>query len=34
MESYMAQSEDEIGLFLGDKVTVVRKSMDGWWKIR
>lgn len=34
MECYIAQSEDEIALSVGEKVTVVYKSMDGWWKIR
>ena len=34
MESYIPQSEDEIGLSAGDKVVVIHKSMDGWWKIK
>ena len=34
MESYIPQSEDEVGISIGEKVTIVHKSMDGWWKIR
>lgn len=34
MESYVPQSEDEVGISVGEKVTIVHKSMDGWWKIR
>lgn len=34
MESYVAQSEDELGLSVGERVTVLHKSLDGWWKIR
>ena len=34
MESYVPQNEDEIGFNTGDKIEVLSKSMDGWWKIR
>ena len=34
LENYTPQSEDEVGFRAGDKVEVLAKSMDGWWKIR
>ena len=34
MESYSAQSEDEVTFKTGDKIQVLSKSLDGWWKIR
>ena len=34
MESYVPQNEDEVGFMTGDKIEVLSKSMDGWWKIR
>ena len=34
MESFVPQSEDEIGFEAGEKVEVLHKKMDGWWKIR
>ena len=34
MESFVPQSEDEIGFEVGEKVEVLHKKMDGWWKIR
>ena len=34
MESFVPGSEDEIGFEAGEKVKVLHKKMDGWWKIR
>jgi hypothetical protein len=34
MESFSAESEDEVGFKAGDRIHVINKSMDGWWKIR
>lgn len=34
MESYFAENDDEITMKAGDRVDVISKSMDGWWKIR
>ena len=34
MESYSAQSEDEVTFKTGDTIQVLSKSLDGWWKIR
>ena len=34
MEEYSPVSEDEIGFKVHDKIKVIAKSMDGWWKIR
>ena len=34
MESYFAENDDEITIKAGERVEVVSKSMDGWWKIR
>ena len=34
MESYVPQNDDEVGFMTGDKIEVLSKSMDGWWKIR
>jgi hypothetical protein len=34
MESYYAENDDEITFKAGDRVDVISKSMDGWWKIR
>ena len=34
LENYIPQSEDEVGFKAGDKIEVITKSMDGWWKIR
>ena len=34
LENYIPQSEDEVGFKAGDKVEVIAKSMDGWWKIK
>ena len=34
MESYAAENDDEVGFMAGDKIEVVNKNMDGWWKIR
>ena len=34
MESFSAESEDEVGFKAGERIHVINKSMDGWWKIR
>ena len=34
MESYAAENDDEVGFKAGDKIEVVNRNMDGWWKIR
>jgi hypothetical protein len=34
MDNYFAQNDDEIEVSVGDKVTVMHKNMDGWWKIK
>lgn len=34
MESFAAENEDEVGFKAGERVHVISKSMDGWWKIR
>jgi len=34
METYIPVSEDEVGFQAQDRIKVVAKSMDGWWKIR
>lgn len=34
METYFAENDDEITIKAGDKVDVINKSMDGWWKIK
>ncbi len=34
MESFSAESEDEVGFKAGERIHVISKSMDGWWKIR
>ena len=34
MESYKAENEDEVGFKSGDRIEVLSKSMDGWWKIK
>ena len=34
MESYSAQSEDEVTFKTGDTIQVLSKSLDGWWKIK
>ena len=34
MESYAPQNDDEVGFNTGDRIEVLSKSMDGWWKIR
>ena len=34
MESFSAENEDEVGFKAGERIHVINKSMDGWWKIR
>lgn len=34
METYFAENDDEITMKAGDKVEVISKSMDGWWRIK
>ena len=34
VDSYKAENDDEIELSAGDKVVVLHKNMDGWWKIK
>lgn len=34
MEAYIPTSEDEVGFNAQDRIKVIAKSMDGWWKIR
>ena len=34
MDTFKAENEDEIELYPGDKVVILSKSMDGWWKIK
>lgn len=34
MESFSAENEDEVGFRAGERIHVINKSMDGWWKIR
>ena len=34
METYVADGDDEVGFRAGDRIEVITKSMDGWWKIR
>ena len=34
MDTYRAENDDEIELFPGDRVVILNKSMDGWWKIK
>ena len=34
MESFSAENEDEVGFKAGERIHVISKSMDGWWKIR
>ena len=34
MEGYTPISEDEVGFRAQDRIIVIAKSMDGWWKIR
>ena len=34
MESFAPENEDEVGFAAGERLHVISKSMDGWWKIR
>ena len=34
MESFSAENDDEVGFRAGERIHVIHKSMDGWWKIR
>ena len=34
MESFAPENEDEVGFSAGERLHVISKSMDGWWKIR
>lgn len=34
MENYTPENDDEVGFKAGEKIEVVHKNMDGWWKIR
>ncbi len=34
METYFAENDDEVTMKAGERVEVIGKSMDGWWKIR
>lgn len=34
MDTYKTENDDELELSPGDKVVVLSKNMDGWWKIK